>query len=215
MRSTHAICRRVLFVMLLSSMLTLGASGLSSAGLPAGAGSVRVGGNVIELVSGRGSLWALTCDQRCSGEARRSVGRVVRIDPHSGRIQGSTRLTDPGALAVGAAGIFATDFWGNAVRQLDPVSLQVIARVPLVLPFDVIPGDNAFLPDDVTVGAGAAWVLTARGALARVAPKSGRVVAFVRLPGDATGTAQAGAGAIWVAVSLLGGRTGSTRKPIA
>lgn len=193
---------RLLLVAFSISALTFGFEAVSRAGVRSD--SVRVGGNVMKLVSARGSLWALTCDQYCSGEARRSVGRVLRIDPQSGRILTSATLPDPGDLAVGAAGVFATDFWGSAVRRLDPVSLQRSARVPLTLPFEVAPGDNAFIPSGVTVDSGAVWVLTARGALSDVDPDSGRVVSIVRLPGDATTQAQAGAGAVWVSVSVLG-----------
>jgi hypothetical protein len=73
--------------------------------------SLRLGGTPLQMLAGRSSLWVLTCDRRCSGEARRSTGRIVRIDPQSGRVVASASLQRPGALAVGTSGVFATDFW--------------------------------------------------------------------------------------------------------
>ena len=48
--------------------------------------STRVGGVPLELVSARGSLWVLTCERRCAGEARRSAGRVVRVVAETGSL---------------------------------------------------------------------------------------------------------------------------------
>lgn len=167
-------------------------------------GSIQVGGTPLELVGTRDSLWMLTCDQRCSGEARRSVGRIVRIDARTARVVASVPLRRPHALAVGVSGIYALDFWGDTVRRLDPETLRVTARLRLVLPFELVPGDNAFVPFDVAVGKNAVWVSTARGVLARVDRGVRRVQAMVRLPGKATGELAVGKSGVWVAESLLG-----------
>src|SRR5205085_5452124 len=139
-----------------------------------------------------------------AGDGRRSVGRIVRVDPRRERVTASTKLAHPSALAVGGAGVLATDFWGNAVRRLDPATLSVTARLGLTLPYDFVPGDDAFLPESITVGEKAIWVSTARGVLARVDPRLTRVDYSVRLPPDTTGGIVVGAGAVWVAESLLG-----------
>ncbi len=169
-----------------------------------GGRSIRLGGMPLELVGTRGSLWVLTCDRRCSGEARRSVGRIVRIDAREGRVLASVALSRPHALAVGANGVYALDFWRDTVRRLDPVTLRTTATLRLVLPFEVASGDDAFLPFDVGVGANAVWVSTGRGALARVDLRVSRVQAMVRLPGEATGEVAVGGGGVWLAESLLG-----------
>lgn len=166
--------------------------------------SIRLGGTPLELVGTRDSLWVLTCDRRCSGEARTSVGRIVHIDAQTGRVVASVPLSRPHALAVGANSVYALDFWRDAVERLDPVTLRTTATLKLVLPFEVVPGDDEFLPFDVAVGKNALWVSTARGALAQLDLGVTRLLAMVRLPGKPTGELAVGAGGVWVAVSLLG-----------
>ena len=188
----------------LGRYLALGLVALVASGTsPVGSGS-RLGGRPLELVAARGSLWALVCDRGCSGEARRSVGRVVRVDPRDGHVVASTKLAHPSALGAGGAGVFATDFWGNAVRRLDPGTLRVTASLGLTLPFAFVPGDDAFLPEYVAVGEHAIWVSSDRGALARIDPRLARVESSVRLPPDTIGGIAVGGGAVWVAESLLG-----------
>jgi streptogramin lyase len=170
----------------------------------ASAAAISVGGLPLAVISARGSLWVLTCDRRCSGEARRSVGRVVRVDPRRGRVVTSTLLARPGALAVGAHGVYATDFWRHSVRRLDPATLRETASLKLVLPFHISSRYAAFLPNDVTVGAGSAWVSTEWCALTRVDAHLSRPIGSVRLPCDAHQTMAFGAGALWISESLAG-----------
>jgi sugar lactone lactonase YvrE len=165
---------------------------------------IRVGGTPLELVAARGSLWVLVCDRRCTGEARESVGRIVRIDPRRGRIVAWAALSRPGTLAVGPEGVFVTDFWHNRIRRIDPSSLRVVSRLELHLPFELAPGDSAFLPSSAAVGAGSVWVATRRGALVRVDLRLGRVQGTVRLPGHTTGAITFGEGSVWVAENVLG-----------
>ena len=167
-------------------------------------GSIRVGGTPLELVGTPDSIWVLTCDRRCSGEARRSVGRIVHIDARSARVVASAPISRPHALAVGPSGIYPLDFWKGTVRRLDPDTLRATATLRLVLPFEVVAGDDAFLPFDVAVGKNAVWVSTARGALARTDLGVSRIQAMVRLPGEATGELAVGRSSVWVAESLLG-----------
>ncbi len=57
----------------------------------------------------------------------------------------------------------------DEVVRLDPGTGRVVARIKLgPLPFQVSPGDRRFLPSLVAVGAGAGWVATGRGAVARI-----------------------------------------------
>jgi streptogramin lyase len=178
---------------------------------PAGQGRseaapIRLGGSPLALVSARGSIWVLICDRRCSGEGRRSAGRVVRIDPRRRRILTSTPIARPGALAVGAQAVYATDFWRHEIRRLDPATLRETARLKLVLPPQVASRSRyaAFLPNDVAVGADAVWVSTEWCALERIDERLSRAVARVRLPCDAYQTMAFGAGALWISESLAG-----------
>jgi streptogramin lyase len=157
----------------------------------------------LELLAAQGSLWVLTCDRGCTGEARNSMGRIVRIDPRSGRVAASATLRRPGRIAVGASGVYATDFWRDRIRRIDLRTLQVVGSLQLRLPFRFTARDNAFVPLAVAVGH-AVWVATERGALARTDLQLRNVVATVRLPFDAFQGITVGPGAVWLAESLAG-----------
>jgi streptogramin lyase len=165
--------------------------------------SIRLAGQPLELVGTPDSLWVLTCVRRCSGEARRSTGRIVRIDPRDGRVLASVPLSRPHAIAVGSSGVYALDFWRDTVLRLDPQTLRTTASLRLVLPYEIAPGDEAFLPFDIAVGRNAVWVSTARGALARVDLRVRRVAAMLRLHVKG-GEIAVGDGAVWLAQGLAG-----------
>ncbi len=169
--------------------------------------SLRLGGAPLQLVSGGGKLWVLVCDRGCSGQAKRSVGRVIEIDARSGRVIASATLARPGAIAIGPSGVYATDFWRDAVRRLDRHTLRLTATLHLKLPFFIVTSttrDNAFLPETVAVGGGSVWVASDRGALARTGPRLHSVTAMLRLPSDAFQTMTTTAGTVWLSESLLG-----------
>jgi streptogramin lyase len=132
------------------------------------------------------------------------VGRIVRIDPRRGRVVGSVTVDRPHALAVGPRGVYVNDFWRGTVRRFDPIRLRTTATLRLVLPFEVAPGDDAFLPFDVEVDNNDVWVSTVRGALARLDLRLSRVLAMVRIPSHTSSDIVAGDDAVWVAESLLG-----------
>ena len=166
--------------------------------------SLRLGGTPLALIAAKGSLWALTCEQRCSGEARRSAGRIIRIDPRTARIKTAAPIDRPGAIAVAADGVFATDFWRDSVRRLNPMTLRETSRLKLVLPAEIRPRGGTFLPNDLALGGGAVWVSTEWCALARVDRRLRRVDALVRLPCDAYQAMVVGGGAVWISESLAG-----------
>jgi DNA-binding beta-propeller fold protein YncE len=198
-------------------ILTLALAGCGNRGIsrpdsarsggPRRAGSalaIPLGGRQLRLAAGRGSLWVLTCDRGCTARSRPNSGRVLRIDPDNGRVIASTGLGGGTDLAVGAGGVYVTNFWTGTVRRLNPRTLAVTAKLTLELPFELVPGDRAFLPSAVATTARALWVSTARGVLARLAPDLSRVTATVRLPFDATGDIGAQRGAVWSAEQLGG-----------
>ena len=162
---------------------------------------------VIDMSFGDGTVWALTCDQGCTGDQRHSTGRALRIDPTSGRILASVALNDPWKIAVGEGGVWVISFWNGTVTRIDPVTSQVVATIKLKLPFAVCetcPDPRDFLPYDVAVGEGAVWVDTGRGVLDRIDPGTNEVAAEIRLPGDSTGEVTVGEGAVWVTETVLG-----------
>lgn len=168
----------------------------------------RVGGVPLQLLSAQGSLWLLTCDRNCSGEAKRSVGRVIEIDPRTNEVIGSVKLAHPGAIAVGSEGIYATDFERGSVRRLDPRTLRLTRTLHLKLPFSIVTStycSNAFLPEAVVVGqAASVWVATDRGALARADPRLRQLTGMLRLPQEAFQTIAAAPGAVWLSEGMLG-----------
>jgi streptogramin lyase len=169
-------------------------------------GEIRVGGQVIDIAVGDRAVWAVTCVARCANDMRDALGRVVRIDPGTNRVVASIPVGPPQAIATGEGGAWAVDFWNGKVARIDPRSNRVVATIPLRLPFAVGhgPGSHDFLPFDVTVGEGAVWVSTDRGAVARIDPRSNSVAALVRVEGEATSELAAGAGAVWVPQGVLG-----------
>jgi hypothetical protein len=190
------------------SLLVLVATALMALGFVRGEGdagrSLRLGGAVMEMLSGRSSLWVLTCDSGCVGEARTSKGRIVRIDPYHRRVMASAPVEHPISFAVGRRGVYVLDIDRGTVRRLGGRSLRVLATLKLTLPFRFSARDNRFLPEAVAVGRTAVWVATARCALAHVNVLLGRVVGTVRLPCDAFSGMAVAPGAVWLAEGLAG-----------
>jgi streptogramin lyase len=170
--------------------------------------ALRLGGTPLQLLAGRGSLWVLTCDRGCTGEARHSIGRIIRIDPRTARVVGSAKIPRPGTIAIGAGGLYATDFEHNTIRRLDLHTLQVAGALKLKLPFRFSARDNAFLPESVAVGRDSVWVVSDRGAIVRADPRLHRTVATLRMPpnafGDPVGGMAVDARGVWSAESLAG-----------
>jgi hypothetical protein len=152
------------------------------------------------LVFGAGSLWVGAWRDR----------QVVRVDPRANRIVARFPAggPNPAGLAVGAGTIWVAHPDTDEVVRLDPGTGQVVARIKLGrLPFPVAPGDHRFLPSLVAVGAGAGWVASGRGAVARIDLDSNRVVAVTKLaPSLPAGLAVTGR-SVWVAA----GRDGVAR----
>ena len=192
------------FACLLVTVLLVGVAGSEGA---AGASPRRLGGVPLQLLSTHGLLWLLTCDRDCSGEAKRSVGRVIEIDPRTGKVTATARLEHPGAIAVAPEGIYVTDFERGSVRRLDPKTLRLTATLHLKLPFSIVTStyrSNAFLPEAVVVGEGSVWVATDRGALARADPRLRHLTGMLRLPPEAFQTVTTAPGAVWLSESMLG-----------
>jgi hypothetical protein len=193
--------RRVLITaLLLVASVCVDASGATASRTHA----TRLGGAPLELVSTPTALWAITCDHRCSGEARRSSGRILRLDPRTGRVRASTRIDVPGTIAVSAGAVYAPDFWGGTLRRFDSNTLEQTATLRLALARSAPHGAPGFLPDDVIATAGSVWVSTEWCTLARTDRAASRMVARVPLPCDAYGAMAALGRDVWVSESLAG-----------
>jgi virginiamycin B lyase len=153
---------------------------------------IEVGHGGGPLVFGAGSLWVGAWRDR----------QVARVDPRANRVVARFPAggPNPAGLAVGAGTIWVAHPDTDEVVRLDPGTGRVVARIKLgPLPFQVAAGDRRFLPSLVAVGAGAGWVATARGAVARIDAASNRVVAVIPLlPASPAAIAVAGT-SVWVA----------------
>lgn len=162
------------------------------------------GGRLLSAVSIGDAVWELTCDRRCSGDARTSAGRLLRIDMSSGRVTHSTPIRAPMGVKAGSSGVWVISFWDSTVTHVDPATGQVIAVIQLQLPTPLVPGDDQFLPSSIAVDESAVWVSTARGQLARIDPVANQVAAMIELPQESTGEVAAGPSGVWVAEGLQG-----------
>jgi virginiamycin B lyase len=157
-----------------------------------GTAQLEVGHGGGPLGFGAGSLWVGAWRDR----------QVVRIDPRSNRVTARFPAggQNPAGLAVDAGTIWVVHPDTDEVVRLDPGTGRVVARIRLGrLPFQVAPGDRRFRPSLVAVGAGAGWVVSGRGAVARIDAASNRVVAVIKLPPEGPeGIAVAGR-IVWVA----------------
>ena len=126
------------------------------------------------LIFGAGSLWVGAWPDR----------EVVRIDPRSNRVTARFPAggVNPTGLAVDATTVWVVHRDTDEVVRVESGTGRVVARVRLdPLPFEFAPGDRRFLPSLVAVGAGAGWVTSDRGAVARIDAASNRVVAVIKL----------------------------------
>jgi virginiamycin B lyase len=143
------------------------------------------------LVFGAGSLWVGAWPDR----------EVVRIDPRSNRVTARFPAGgNPAGLAVDATTVWVVHRDTDEVVRVDPRTGRVVARIRLdPLPSEFAPGDRRFLPSLVAVGAGAGWVASARGAVARIDAASNRVVAVIRLARQAPAGIAVAGHTVWVA----------------
>jgi streptogramin lyase len=166
--------------------------------------TLHLGGEPLASVANGGSIWVLTCDRNCTGTARRSQGRLVRVNAQTAHIVSSVPVNDPTQLAVGERGIWITHFWEGTVTRLSPSTEAAVATIHLRLPKPIVPGDQHFLPGAITAGAGGVWIDTARGYVAHIDPTTNRVARYIPVAADATGPLVTADGNVWIAGSLLG-----------
>lgn len=159
---------------------------------------------IVELATAEGSVWAVTCDRRCTNDGRNSEGRAVRLNAGSGVVETSTKVHAPSNVAIGEGAVWVISFWDGTVTRIDPSTSSVAGTVELELPREIAPGDRQFLPTHASAGEGAVWVSTGRGAVVRIDPETNQVAATITTPGDATGDLVTGEGAVWVTQNVFG-----------
>jgi DNA-binding SARP family transcriptional activator/DNA-binding beta-propeller fold protein YncE len=142
------------------------------------------------LAVGLGSVWVCNADD----------ATVVRIDPKTRRVERTLGLDGiPGAIAVGHGSVWVVLQSGKEVVQLDAFG-NVARRIPLARarpPFRSVPA-----PVSIASGPTAIWVVHGLASVAKIDPRSGRVLHDTRglggaLPGEVLPTDSG----IWVAVA--------------
>jgi sugar lactone lactonase YvrE len=159
-------------------------------------------GRPLQASSGLGSIWVLTCQRRC--QLPQSSGQLVEVDSGTGRVVRRIAVANPSAFAIADRSLWVADFWTGRVKRIDPHTGRSIQTIALTLPRPIAASDRRFLPSSMTAGAGTVWVATARGWLAKIDARSGRLASMIRAPFDATGRSVVGPHGLWVAESVLG-----------
>ncbi len=151
-------------------------------------------------------LWVLAVPPPEDDERPPQVGILLGLDRVSGEELTRTELSgSPSEVVTGGGAVWVTRWDTGAASRLDPATGKVVATISLELPFDFgAQGDREFLPSHAAFGHGSLWVLTARGALARIDPATNRVAAMIELtPPHPLGLA-VGDDALWVAEDVHG-----------
>jgi Protein kinase domain len=142
------------------------------------------------LAVGAGAVWALDTQDAI----------VRRIDPRTKAVTGRFPARSlPSAVAAGAGAVWIGNGGGPggntmvSVSRVDPVSLRITRTVTLPNPGRGEGLLSAGFPQ-LAVGDGAVWAIDPDGTVARIDPRSGRVVA--RVPAQAQ-TVAAGREGVW------------------
>jgi PQQ-like domain len=173
---------------------------------PAANESPALDGRVIDSAMTGMTVSLLTCDTECgsSDSPAASSGEVVAVDAKTGEMRWISPVASPLAIAADGAGVWVATFLPSTVVRLNPNTGKSEVTTGLSLSSAIVPGDDAFLPSDITIGESAVWVSTARGQLDRIDPTTGDVVAEIPLPPETTGGVAAGVGGAWVAEGIDG-----------
>jgi DNA-binding SARP family transcriptional activator/streptogramin lyase len=135
---------------------------------------------------------------RCGGSlwvASPGKNLVLRVDPTTGKIEARIPTKDPGAVACGAGGLWATSN-GIGLDRIDPRTNTIVATAPLAIHFYA-----------VAVGGGYAWTTDETSGTLFKVDRTGRVVASYET-GDGAKQVSYASGRVWVANSDAGTITG-------
>jgi hypothetical protein len=130
---------------------------------------------------------------------------VFSLDPLTGAELTKTPLSD-GPFQIDAdpaAGVWVAHWPSGRLTRLDPVTGAAVAQVEPSLPFAVGSGPEArrFVPSKLLVAEGSVWLLTARGALARIDPAANEVTRIYELGTSIPGDVAISGGDAWLVMS--------------
>jgi hypothetical protein len=141
--------------------------------------SVRLGGPVIAVASGFGSVWALD-----------SGGTLYRFDQVSAKLVKRRALPVRAAynIWIGGGSVWVADDQGAQVVRVAPHTSRVLARLAV--------GDG---PADMAFNGGSAWVINHRDrVLSKIDLRTNRSSRLAVLPGDAPERMVWSRGSLWI-----------------
>jgi DNA-binding beta-propeller fold protein YncE len=149
--------------------------------------AIRVGGIVLGIALGAGRVWVARPSQ--------GPGEVIRIDPRTNRVDGPPIKVAPGPeqVAFGGGAVWVQNTSPESVVRIDPAT----GRVSTIVGTDAV-DYGSFVVGAVAVGYSSLWTVR-NDALTRFDPRTGRVVASVRIP--RAQRVAIGAGEVWVLAS--------------
>jgi outer membrane protein assembly factor BamB len=164
-----------------------------------------LGGYVLAAQASNDRLWAMTCVQRCgAGDTGLDSERLVELDVGSGAvIRRLPPLTNVEAFTIAGRDLWIAHLLSGEIDGINPATGRTVARLHLRLPVPVARHDRLFLPESLTYAQGYVWASTARGWLAQIDARTGRLVRMVRTPSEETSTTTDRQGT-WVAEDLDG-----------
>jgi streptogramin lyase len=151
----------------------------TTAAVAAGIGPAR-----IAIAATADSVWALT-DTR---------GTLSRIDPQTNEVVAEFRVfADCGALTFGETALWLACPGENKVLRVDGATNVVDKSI------DVADG-----PEAIAIGEGSVWVLSAKGKVERIDPKTNKITKTIETGAPAMGgTIAAGEGSVWVSTAAF------------
>jgi hypothetical protein len=141
--------------------------------------TTRLGGELIAVATGFGSVWALSAG-----------GTLYRVDPTSGAVtaQVDVGTSRPYNIWVGAGAVWVVDDGAGDVIRVDPAANRVAARIPV--------GDGAA---DLVFEGATAWVVNHRDlGLVRIDTATNTARRLVTLPADAPERMVLAGGHLWI-----------------
>lgn len=135
-----------------------------------------------------------------SGERPPRDVYLMGVDASTGAVDVEVELTDaPIRVAVSESAVWVTHWETGAVSRLDPDTSEVVATIPLQLPFDDFGDERLFVPFDIVIGHGSVWVSTARGAIARIDQESNELLEMYEFESRSLGAdLEVGPNGVWV-----------------
>lgn len=151
----------------------------------------HLGGLVEQAQDTAGRLWVLSCTNACRtppiGEDRE---QLVEIDDRTGAIVRRFKLpgTDADAFALTPSSFWTAHFLSGRITGFSLRTGHQIFSLRLRLPQPIVARDRSFLPLELSYAEGYIWASGARGRVAQIDPRTGRLVSLAAVPDDARAT---------------------------